>query len=90
MIYESACVPSVDGPEADFSSADVSSELDLWEPMENYSTDDWFSITPPTVSQEDQEIYRKACEVVERGTKPVVPTESLELYAKHIKQWCDT
>ncbi len=86
IIHEAACVQ---GQEIDLTSADVASELQLWEPTDDYGTDDWFSITPPKVSQRDQEIYRKACEVTERGSPRIVPAQSLELYSKYIKKWCD-
>ena len=85
IIHETACVPSF---KETISSADVSSELDLWEPTDDYGSDDWFRIKPPTVPEKDQELYRKVCDVAERG--PIcVPQESLELYSKYIKQWCE-
>jgi len=89
MIYEAACEPGVTQQDRKLSSVNTSSELDLWEPMDNYGTDDWFSITPPQVSQEDREIYRQACEVTERAPACFVSSESLEIYSKYIKQWCD-
>ena len=88
ILHETACVPSFNGQETTISSADVSSELDLWKPTDDYGSDDWFRIKPPTVSEKDQELYRKVCDVAERG--PIcVPQESLELYSKYIKQWCE-
>ena len=87
-IHETACTPCMQRGDRELSSDGVNAELALWVPTYDYGSDSVFGVTPPQVSPEDEAIYHTACSVAEFGSVHV-PQQSLQLYAKYIKQWAD-
>ena len=84
-MYETACTPYSKGRLNELNSDIVNNELAKWEPLYDYGTDSVFSITPPVVSDRDNDIYEESCQVAEEG--PSVSPSSELVHNKYIKLW---